>query len=1144
MERINERLIVSPTDLVAFLDCGHLTALDLAAAAGECAAPTFDDPAVAVVRARGLEHERTHLAAFKARGGLVQIADPDFGMERLEALRMRERETAAAMREGIACIYQATFLDETDAPAWRGHADFLTRVDAPSALGDFRYEPEDTKLARHVKPSAVLQLCEYARQVERLQGAPPDRVHVVLGDGSRVSVTLTEVAAYHRAGRARFIARLGSDASTYPLPVAHCAMCEWDEMCRARREADDHLCRVANLRQEQASKLVKAGVATLTELAAVDDDAVVAGISTATLGRLRQQARLQAAAMPESSPPFELVRPFTVDRGLCLLPAPDPGDLFYDIEGDPFVAPGGLEYLHGLGLAGPDGFEFRAFWAHDADEERTAFEAVVDFIVERRAQRPAMHVYHYAPYERTALGRIMGRHGTREDEIDDLLRGDVFVDLYRVVRQGVLVGSPSYSLKRIESLYRPSRAGAVTDAASSIVEYERWLATGEQNVLDGIEAYNREDVESTWQLREWLEAQRAEAVHAGVEIARPTPKVAPAPEEVPDDETEMLIEQLRASESCPDDEVAARLLLADLLRWHQREDRPVWWRYFDVILRTDEAELLNDTEAVAGLELVGDPVADKQSLVWTYSFDPDQEHKLRANTAVCDPAVERAKYYGVDPSPKPPGTLVAVDSVSGTLKLRRSKNSTALHPRALFPHDVRRTPEHRSSLRRVAQALLDHGIDGPGPALAARRLLARRAPLVDNGTSLRRPGEDAVEAAVRIVSALDGACVPIQGPPGAGKTYTAARVVCALVREGRAVGIVANSHAVIGNLLRCVVEEASTQGVAVRVMQKVSGTDQGLAHQSVKLVTENSDVEEALAAGQVDVVAGTSWLFARASMASTIDTLVVDEAGQLSLANVVAVAPAARNVVLVGDPQQLAQPSKGVHPDGAGVSALDHLLDGASTVPDHLGLFLDRTWRLHPDICAFVSEQVYDGRLETAPDRDRQRITDGPLVGGAGLRWLPVAHDGNRTSSEEEAIAVRTVFEALVGREWVGHNGTKGTLGVNDILVVAPYNAQVHLVGEQLPQGARVGTVDRFQGQEAAVVIVSLAASSAEDVPRGMEFLYSRNRLNVAVSRAQALAVVVASPALLAARCRSLEQMRLVNVLCRYVELADEVTLL
>jgi superfamily I DNA and/or RNA helicase len=276
-------------------------------------------------------------------------------------------------------------------------------------------------------------------------------------------------------------------------------------------------------------------------------------------------------------------------------------------------------------------------------------------------------------------------------------------------------------------------------------------------------------------------------------------------------------------------------------------------------------------------------------------------------------------------------------------------------------------------------------------------------------------------------------------------------------------------------------------------------------------------------------------------MAEGLDTLVVDEAGQLSLANVVAVAPAASNLILVGDPRQLAQPSKGTHPDGAGASALDHVLDGATTMPSHVGLFLDRTWRLHPDICTFISEQVYDGRLEAEAHCSNQRVADGALLGGTGLRWLPVQHEGNRTSSVEEAEAVGEVYRALLGRDWTDHDGEQHTIGRDEILVVAPYNAQVRQLADHLPDEARVGTVDKFQGQEAPVVIVSLAASSAEDVPRGMEFLYSRNRLNVAVSRAKALCVMVGSPSLLDVRCRSVEQMRLANVLCRYVEMATTI---
>ena len=276
-------------------------------------------------------------------------------------------------------------------------------------------------------------------------------------------------------------------------------------------------------------------------------------------------------------------------------------------------------------------------------------------------------------------------------------------------------------------------------------------------------------------------------------------------------------------------------------------------------------------------------------------------------------------------------------------------------------------------------------------------------------------------------------------------------------------------------------------------------------------------------------------------MVGAVDTLVVDEAGQLSLANVVAIAPAARNLMLVGDPQQLSQPSKGTHPSGAGVSALEHVLGDHATMPRDCGVFLDTTWRMHSAICSFISEQVYDDELHSEPHTDGQTIDDGGIVSGAGLRWFPVQHEGNRVSSVEEASAVAQVYHSLLGRRWTDEEGNTSSLTPDDILVVAPYTAQVHALSKALPTGARIGTVDKFQGQEGAVVLVSMAASSAEDAPRGMDFLYSKHRLNVAVSRAKVLCVIAASPTLLDVHCNTVEQMKLANMLCRYVEVAQHV---
>ena len=1155
MQKVGETLILSPSDLGAYLACGHLTALELQVIQGLRTRPEREDPALDLLARRGLEHEEAYLEQLRSEGlDVKEVSEPGQSDDPREAIRQRERETLEAMHSGVDVIFQATFLDERSEFSWRGHADFLRKVPLPSDLGPFSYEPVDTKLARSLRPSAVLQLCHYAEQVERLQGCPPAHVHVVLGGRERVSVPHFSVSAYYRAARDRFLNALSEDGSTYPLPVRHCEVCRWIDVCQARWEEDDHLCRVAGLTREQASKLEASGVTTLKSLGVSDEGLSVPGIGAGTLERLQRQARLQFERPPGAPPLVELLLPVQEDQGLALLPEPSPGDLFYDIEGDPHVGENGLEYLHGLGWIEDDRmFSFKAFWAHTPAEERLAFENVIDRIHEVRKQHPEMHVYHYAPYETAALGRLMGRYGTREAELDDLLRGGVFVDLYRVVRQGLVVGSESYSIKDLEPLYMEGRTGEVTDAGSSIVQYERWLQTGNEEILTNLEAYNRDDVESTWRLRDWLEDKRAEGIRDGHPVSRPTPRDEEAREKPPEvTETEDLAVRLLDGRTEPPgdaepSELRARWLMAHLLFWHRREDKPEWWRYFERILHAGEADLLEDTEAIAGLELAGDPVPEKRSLIWPYRFDPDQEFKLDVGDTPRDPEVERRKYLGGEQIPGP-GTIVDMDHERGLLRMKRGAKSAAPHPRCLIPSGPIRTNRQRSSLRRAAKSLLSHGMEDSGTGsfhhAAARRVLGNLPPQIDgvgDGQPLRRKGEDVVAAAVRLAGGLDRSTLPIQGPPGSGKTYTAARIITALVRDGRTVGITANSHAVISNLLTAVLDAAHEEGCFFRAVQKAGASDAAVEDPRVTKVGKNEQVEAAVASGDVDVVAGTAWLFSREGLADTLDTLVIDEAGQLSLANVVAVSQAARNLILVGDPQQLAQPSKGTHPDGVGVSGLEHILQERATVPDHLGLFLDRSWRMHPAIGAFISEQVYDGRLGSKENRERQRVQDGPITGGAGLRWMPVEHEGNRTSSEEEAAALAEVFSALLGRQWTNHHGDEAELTTGDILVVAPYNAQVNRIRERLPEGARVGTVDRFQGQQAPVVLVSLTASSAEDVPRGMEFLYSRNRLNVAVSRAKALSIVAGSPRLLSVQCRSVEQMRLANVLCRFVEMAETI---
>jgi uncharacterized protein len=1122
---IDGHLVCSASDLVGFLLCPHLTGLELAAADGDLARPERADPELDVLTRRGGEHEGRYLEQLRARG--VQVVEISVASEGADALRAAHSQTAAAIAEGVPVIYQATFYDGE----WRGHADFLERIDRPGAVLGWGYEPVDTKLARRVKPSALIQLCVYADMLAAVQGSDPEQIHVVTGDGERHSFPLDFFAAYYRHARWRFREAVASGlGGTYPHPVAHCRVCRWDEMCSARRWEDDHLSLVAGMRGDQAKKLAAAGITTTEALAgAPPGDPASVRIGSAALERLRSQARLQADYRQTGAPRYELLLPTEPDRGLRLLPEPSPGDVFFDIEGDPFAGDDGLDYL--LGVVEVDGKTrmFRAYWAHDSAQEKRAFEYFMDAMTERLERCPGMHIYHYASYEPTALKRLMGRHGTREAAVDRLLRGGVLVDLYQVVRQAMQVSEDSYSLKRIERFFRPSREGAVTDAAASIVAYEHWLESGDPSVLDDIESYNRQDCESLVDLRDWLEALRDEAAACeGVVLSRPAAQHAEPSAAQAEAEADVadLAERLAGDGLGAAGEGLATSLLANLLSWHRREDKPEWWAHF-ARLRMSDDELLDEPESLSGLAYRGEVGRVARSVLHGYAFPPEQEHKFAIAATVHDPRTEKSC-----------GTIHEIDAADGVLVLKRSATSSAPHPSAVIPAPPVSTVVLRQALQRMGEWVADHGVSGDGPWRAGRELLLRNPPDVEgsaSGEPLRREGEPDVNAALRVVEALHEGCLPIQGPPGCGKTYVGGRVVVDQVARGRRVGVTATSHKAIGRLLEEVQAASAERGQDVRIVQKADDDDAcGLA--GVHCTNDNKEVVDLVAAGEVDVVAGTPWLFARGDLGGALDVLVIDEAGQMSLANAVAVSGAARKVVMLGDPNQLAQPSRGTHPPGAGVSALEHLLAGDVTVRPERGLFLSTTRRMHPDVGAFVSAAFYEGRVVSHESCGAQAVADGPWAGGTGVRWVPVRHAGNRSTSAEEVEEVARGVGALLGREWTDASGTRRALAIEDILIVAPYNAHIARLRSVLPDGARVGTVDRFQGQEAPVVIFSMATSSAEDLPRAMEFLFSLNRLNVAVSRARALAVLVCSPELLAAACRTPGQMKLVNALCRLVE--------
>lgn len=1106
-----DSVVYSASDLAAAARCEYALLRDFDAKLGRGPAVAVEDELLARTAALGTEHERRRLDGLREEFGdaVAIIGRPAYTPAGLTAAA---EATQRAIANRAPAVYQAAMFDGR----FVGFADFLV-------LDGERYRVIDTKLARSAKVPALLQLAAYADALAGSDVPVAPEAELELGDGTVVRYRIGDLIPVYRSQRA-LLQRLLDEHHAAGTPVrwedrgvVACFRCS---LCTEQLRATDDLLLVAGMRVAQRDKLIDAGITTIAELAG--HSGPVPDLASAALGKLTAQAKLQVRQRDTGIPQFEIVDP----RPLALLPEPDPGDLFFDFEGDPlWTADGrewGLEYLFGvLDAAG----NFRPLWAHARADERKALTDFLAMVAKRRERRPNMHIYHYAPYEKTALLRLAGRYGVGEDEVDELLRSGTLVDLYPLARKSIRVGAESFSLKALEPLYMGAqlRAGDVTTATESITSYARYCelqAAGRfddaASVLKEIEDYNHYDCRSTRELRNWLMLRAYElgVVPVG---AQPVPDGDTAED---DDRLAMTLSAFTGDAAVGERtaERTAVALVAAARGYHRREDKPFWWAHFDRLNFPVDEWADNTDVFLAENEKVS------VSVDW---HTPPGARKLQRRVRLRGELARgdlMTNVFALYEPPAPPGMtdnpdrraagraeVVEADDPTVPTEVviieRVGSDGNTFHqlPFALTPGPPVPTTALRESIESTATAVAAGLPQLPRTALVD--ILLRRAPRTRSGAPLPR-GPDTSGIAADITAAtldLESSYLAVHGPPGTGKTHTAAQVIKRLV-TGHAwrVGVVAQSHAAVENLLECVIDAGLDPH---RVAKKHHDHHAPRWHE-----IDSNEYPAFIADTAGCVIGGTAWDFANANrvIPGSLDLLVIDEAGQFCLANTIAVAPAAANLLLLGDPQQLPQVSQGTHPEPVDTSALDWLVDGRRTLPDERGYFLDRSYRMHPAVCAAVSTLSYEGRLHSHPCTAARHL-DGYKP---GVHLYPVEHQGNSTESPEEADAIAAEIGRLLGTSWTDERGTR-PLAAADVLVLAPYNAQVALLRRRLGSaglgGVRVGTVDKFQGGQAPVVFVSMTASSAEVVPHGMSFLLNRNRLNVAVSRAQYAAVIVRS---------------------------------
>jgi len=1018
--------------------------------------------------------------------------------------------TKTAMASGVDLIYQGALSDDV----FFGLPDFLIKEDGESNFGDYQYRILDAKLAKYIKPEYIIQLSCYSELLAYTQGTLNPQTQICLGDQTYQDINILDFYVYYQKIKQQFFAEMNSVNDELPSPDKYSQWGRFSNYAKTFFQNLDHLIQLPDIRESQIKRFQNSGINTVEALASTELDHIK-GMDYHAFKRLKNQARMHIKTLEAGSLQYEILTDCETGLGLYSLPPKSKLDVYFDIESNPFHQDMPLHYLWGAAYEDSDK-KFKAWWAHSESEMQTVFESFIDWVYQRRLEDSTMHVFHYGQFEITAIRSLMGLFGTREHEVDFLLRNNVFIDLLRIVKQSLCIGGSGYGLKKIEPLYMSNREEELTSGGDSIVVYEAWASnpgktsTHEDSaLLQEIWEYNRVDCTSMIDLVDWLRSIQKDASYNYIGL----PELENS-EEVTSFQQEII--DLQRNE----DLLAAKphmKMLTNLCLFHKREDKPVWWRLFDRIERTD-ADLVDDLDCLGELVATGNvETITARSKGFEYSFNSSQESKIKEG----DSGLKAKQNTDLNIS------IHKLDPEKGLITLKSTaKELPALL--SLIPCSVISAKPISTRLEEIMYSYLNENT----LKTCIEHFLLRQRPAFfkDYGDDLSKWADSILDSLILAVSELNNSYFCIQGPPGTGKTYSGARVINALVLQGKKIGIASNSHKAVNNMLEAVIDDMNERDID-EMVGKVHNKNDDLLYENERLILKKSPKDMPL--DEVSVVGGTAWTFTNDCFINQLDYLFIDEAGQVPLANMIGMSASCKNIILIGDQMQLANPSQGMHPEDSGVSCLEYLLRGSPTIAPNKGVLLPDTYRMHSKICDFISDRVYESKITSIESNDVRIIkhnSSSILKKGFGIEYLPVTHSGNEQASPEEVAKIKEILKSLLSSDKIDRDGKQSSITKKDVLIVTPYNHQVRLLTDALGPSFNIGTVDKFQGREASIVIISMASSNAVNAPRGLSFLFDPNRLNVAISRAQSLAIIVASPELERPIASNVKDMKLSNL--------------
>ena len=1129
MKIIKNKFLISPGDLNNFVACKFTIKNEIKFHNKEIS-KSEEKVNDKLWKKMGIEHEKKYFQILKDKYKKSISIKSDLDEKN------RFDETLRAMEKGYELIYHAYLIDGE----LRGEADFLIKCSTPSKFGDYSYEVYDTKITRNLRPRHLTQITAYSDMVGKIQKVLPDKMYLIDGSDEEHSFKTIEYIDLFNHGKKEFLKFLSNvnKEKIYPEKCSYCNLCDWRDVCDKIWEDDNYVNLVAGSNKSQIEKLKKNKVKTVEQLAKTKLLATDLKINTESFDKIKSQAQLQEEKRKTGEDKIIFLDP-DFGKGFYKLPKPDDGDVFFDIEGFPRMDRP-FEYLHGLYYKEKGKLKFKDLWAKkfERESEKNIFIELINFFEKHFEKHPNAHIYHYAPYEKRAIRELAAAYSAefpKGDIVNDnLLRKEKYVDLFNIVKQSIRTSEKDMSLKSIEKFYNFERKADIVKADDSVIKYDNWIATKDEKNKKDIINYNEEDCISTYYLREFLVKNKPENINW---FLKPEPIKKEdqethkyrrkTPNKLSREEVELdLNNRLEKKKNKSNENFVENL--KNFIGFHWKSNKPEFWEVFDRAEKT-HLELEDDTECIANCVLIDDkPQTTDDGFIYSYRFN-DQNYKLKEGKA----AFDAHQIKGI-------GTIYSIEEKfpdKNIVKIFVSKRRKNVEMPSLLTLGNNTPPQVHQHDQALNKFLNDY-IDNDGKNYKSiMDMLERNTPdikVVKRGSNLIDEQKDLISQSSEIVQNLNNSYLSIQGPPGTGKTYSSASIIIELMKAGKKVGVTSNSHEAIKTLLIAIEQQAEKQNFKFSGMRKARSSDK-YDWKFIKDITTGKPLNF----DDYLLYAGTSWFFVDPRMNKTLDYLFIDEAGQVTLGTTIANATAAKNLVLIGDQMQLSQPMRAKHEGYAKLSSLDFVLENNDTIPPDTGIFLNITRRLNKKICNYISTSFYDSRLTSDPITETRSVNlKLDPIKNEGLFYVPIEHSGCSQRSDEEADLIEKTYNRIINKEFkVGKK--LGKISSKDIMVVAPYNAQANNIRERLKKkndDVRVGTIDLFQGQEAKVVLISMTTSDVESLPRHKDFFFSRNRLNVAISRAECVAIVIFNENLLLASINSIKEMKLMNSFCKLLK--------